>query len=321
MNNFGKFWIKFLISLVIVLAGFLLLMIFVLKDEEIGWGLRYYRYKNQYTSTIAKPKIMITGGSSSLYGVRADEIEKAFGMPAVNLSINGGFSANFLLHQIQQYVRPGDIVLFAADLDVYGGGANEIDELTQYDYNVLRVEHPEVVLNVPLMKQFKYLMGVNILDAISYTLIVELREFLRGPGLKPVELNPQGDYDTCTVEFQGFVGLSQVPVLSESSAIYKLMKTFMNDPRNQGVKFLVSFPARAQHEGYESPEWKGRSDDLVAFLNDKGIVTVGSPQEFIYPKANFCNAYTHLNRNSADKHTQLLISSLKGILNVNTEVK
>jgi hypothetical protein len=310
-STFKYFWLK--IAMAALLVGLILyaLMTYVLHDEEIGWGLRYYRYKNSYATSLPNPKIVIVGNSSALFGVRAEEISAVTGRPAVNLGISGGFSGYFLLQQLKAVARKGDLVLFMPDLEIYGGGLEDIEWMTQFDYNVLRIEHPEQVTNVPFSKRLRYLLGVNLVDAISYTLIVELKQFIRGDNLKPSELSDQGDYNVCTGVFPGSIVTTGIPILHQKSAIIKWMKQALDDLKDLDLKFVVSFVPRAYTKDYDGTAWNATADQMIAFLKSNGFQVIGHPKDFIYPRDHFCNAYTHLNLQSAILNTQKIIELIK----------
>lgn len=308
--EFKWFGVKIFWASVACVLMTLFAMVFILQDEEIAWGLRYYRYKNVYAQSLNSPKIIVAGGSSALFGIRAADLSATLKMPAVNLAINGGFSAYFLLQQLKRIVGPGDIVIFAPDFEVYGEGRPDVEWMSQYDYNVLRIEHPEDVKTVPVAKQVQYLFGVNLLNALSHTMIVGIKNFIHGVAQKPSELSVNGDFDTCTQTYTGNIGLTSPPVMTDRSSMYLWVKDFLRDVEKHGVKLFFAFAPRANHDQYKHPGWTTGVDDMVSFLKQRGIGVIGNPRDFIYPKEDFCNAFTHLNKAAAERNTAKIIGFL-----------
>lgn len=58
-------------------------------------------------------KIVIIGGSDAAYGINAMMIEKAFGMPVLNLGDNGGYALKNKIYNALKYLKRGDIVIMS----------------------------------------------------------------------------------------------------------------------------------------------------------------------------------------------------------------
>jgi hypothetical protein len=65
------------------------------------------------------PKILLVGGANVFYGLRADVVEEAFGVPTVNFGIHGALPLGFDLHKIRRIAEPGDTILYVPELSNY----------------------------------------------------------------------------------------------------------------------------------------------------------------------------------------------------------
>lgn len=108
-----------LASLGLYMAAFGLL---VHKPISVGVVHDLYRSKIAYAGQIDRPKLVVAAGSSGLYGVRCELIERNTGLPCVNMSTNLQMGMIGILEFARRALRPGDVVLLPLEYGVYAAG-------------------------------------------------------------------------------------------------------------------------------------------------------------------------------------------------------
>ena len=83
------------------------------------WVHAMYQYKDYLADSCTQKKIIIFGGSNSLFGINSEVIAEKTGLPVVNLSTHAGLDLDFILYKIQQHIHPGDIVVLPLEFEYY----------------------------------------------------------------------------------------------------------------------------------------------------------------------------------------------------------
>lgn len=79
-----------------------------------------YWAKCKIAGQVKSPKVVIMGGSASLFGIDGGVVKKETGMPVVNLALHAGLPARFYLTMADRYVGAGDVVVLPLELGHYG---------------------------------------------------------------------------------------------------------------------------------------------------------------------------------------------------------
>ena len=85
------------------------------------WVAELYQEKERIARSIRGPKIVIVGGSSVLFGIRADLLSAALGVPVVNFGTHAGMDLDYLLYKSRDVVAPGDLVLLCIEYELFNG--------------------------------------------------------------------------------------------------------------------------------------------------------------------------------------------------------
>lgn len=103
----------------------------VMKRFESGGFLAVQeKHVRAYAQTLDQPKALFIGGSSTFMAIDAGVYAAALGRPVVNygLSVNSG--AEYIAKQASELIRPGDVVVFAAEFVFFAAGAVTPPETT-----------------------------------------------------------------------------------------------------------------------------------------------------------------------------------------------
>ncbi len=68
------------------------------------------------------PRIIFVGGSSTLFGVDAAQVEQLLGRPAFNFGLHAAMRLEDLFDAVRPQVRPGDVVVLALEPPIYTQG-------------------------------------------------------------------------------------------------------------------------------------------------------------------------------------------------------
>lgn len=96
--------------------------------------------KHAFAASLPSPKILLVGGSGTIYCYNSDLLQKMSGVPVANMALLAPLGVRFILADVEQFVKKGDIVILSFEL-----GENTLDgdletQLTVADYmpDVLR---------------------------------------------------------------------------------------------------------------------------------------------------------------------------------------
>jgi hypothetical protein len=265
------------------------------------------------------PRLLIFGGSASLFGVDAEWIEKELRIPTVNFATHAGLGLDYQISRIERTAEKGDSVLFCPELEAYVESDTPTDVLREYAFS-----HDK-----------RYLFSLTPTVALSSFFLTPPKDYLDSIARWNDRLTGKDEPDPSEIRHRHSYSLLQ---LSPNGDMRDLALT--RDPVPQG--FPTTFTAHAmkslaaanrwcrQHHVRLLLAWANhvtppppvqKSDfvmyDMVAqFCKEQGIHIVGPPEESLYPKELFIDSIYHLNEIGRRIHTEKLISRLRGIFNI-----
>jgi hypothetical protein len=89
------------------------------------WAFELNQIKRQLAERTASPKLLLVGGSGTLFGVSAREIQRQTGWRTVNLSTHAALGTTYILELAQRAAKPGDAVLLVLEYELYNYGKVE----------------------------------------------------------------------------------------------------------------------------------------------------------------------------------------------------
>src|SRR5688572_18841895 len=156
---------RFFVAIAAALAGALGLQC-ALIYAQLGvptrstvWAYEINQKKLQRAASIQKPKLLLAGGSATLFGVQAELIEQTLNYPTVNMGTHAGLGIAYILHLAKQAAKPGDTVLLAFEYSTYTFGIVRQDPVF-VDYLLARA--PAYFRSLPLQAQFEIGMMTTV---------------------------------------------------------------------------------------------------------------------------------------------------------------
>ena len=131
--RFARLWLTVVLGLAV--AGLPLLDLLLLpapRDLSVVWLRGLWERKLRFTRLAGPaPRLLIAGGSSSLFSLDAEVLEARLHRPVYNLATNAGLGLRFLLDDAREAARPGDTVLLCLEDPLYRHDPAPVGELEQ----------------------------------------------------------------------------------------------------------------------------------------------------------------------------------------------
>lgn len=275
--------------------------------------------KYLYAKSVETPKIIFIGGSGLYVGIDSDEISEKLGYEVSNLGLWAGFGIRFHLELVKEFVNPGDIVVLTPEYS--GFSDNRIQDIADASREWLYVLSPHKYFS-----EFPFQLKLWIKDISR---IVQLR--LRGLMLNVISLNFEGIFENGMngyhkeftkrgdaledpfpklpkEKMESFYSDYESLYLSAASLVN--LKEYENTLSNNGVRFLITYPALPKEVFQRLQE---KIDALHTSLLNEELFVVGSPEQFSFSSDLFTNTVNHLSEEGKKIRTNLLIESLSEI--------
>jgi hypothetical protein len=121
--NRNRHW-KFLLGILVfpVFLFFLYLIpayFYTGLDDQLQWSKELKEKKEARLKDIPSPRLILLGGSATLFGVSGELMSRRLGISTYNYGLTLQFGLNFLLEATKRIVRPGDTILFLPEYELY----------------------------------------------------------------------------------------------------------------------------------------------------------------------------------------------------------
>lgn len=260
-------------------------------------------------------KILLVGGSSTFYGVRAKIIEQETGIKTVNMALSAGRGIPYILDKAREIAEPGDIIIMPLEYQLYLYDGTPT--FVAADYIISR--DPEYFYHLPLREQLRYA------SALTPTEVV-LRAVAK---IKIGSAGAQEPQSTSINEFGDETrNTGPLPIPSQrarlvNKVVYnfrkatldtkgtELIKSFAMWCKANQVTLLAAFPTFAYYPDFRTPLQSKFFNGLVPFYHEQGVPVLGNPYDFMYGTENFFDTEYHVVAEAAEKNTYRLIELLK----------
>lgn len=260
------------------------------------------------------PRLVVVGGSASLYGLRSGPIARSLGMPVVNLGLHAGLGLPYLLYNATRHLRSGDIVLLVPEYEML-----VTDDPAQWTLADYALQHDLRFVRRQTLRRIGELLRKRTLEEYAYRL---LDRFADGPDIdaQPFrdQLNGYGDL------------LSNVAGKAPDEARHRIASydktTLWDKPANREVLLsLAGFADWCRRHGIEViggfQPFFGFSnlsgDKAFALINDiehfyvsNGIPAVGQPRDYLFARDRLFDSYNHLDDTGAQMMSELMIPAI-----------
>ena len=332
---------RYVLQTIAVAAGFLVALfcavLYLPSPIAAEYGTReIFVIKREIALATASPKIVFLGGSSTLFGIDAREVEAESGLRAVNLGLHAAMHLDRLLSLSKEVERPGDILALMFEHGFYHC---KTKNWTDWQIrNSLAWDRPyfdglpfltrirAVVSAGPLPLAIEVLSSglmshvfpedyVARIDAMAPPEVI-MTQFESGRyrptsfAYSPYNLDDHGDMP----QNQGTSYLGPgVPATAPGEIcpeLIPILKDFVDHMRAIDVRVLVAHTPylveSAPASGWEESE-RHFTQDIAA----TGAEMLDTREELFLPRKYFFDTQFHLNELGRHERTKLLINDLK----------
>lgn len=278
----------------------------------------YFNFKESAANAIHANKILFTSGSSNFLGIRAYQIEDTYNVPTVNMSINAGLRAEYILDRLKKSINPGDVVIVPFEYSNFTYTREPSITLNKY---LLTYDKEYFLDHYDFVEQLKILSSISILDFFKNLIDVYYNDNTGAKRLKFLKnINKNGDmlnmvkHDSLKTKAPPFK--LPDPIRKETIGL-KAVKEFNDHCRQNNISFFITFPNIVYDKIYTQRKYQDYFDYLFSYFDEYKIEVIGSPLKAMYPRKMFFDSEYHLTSEGSDKRTQDFIRMLnnnKGML-------
>jgi hypothetical protein len=257
-----------------------------------------------------RPKIIFGGGSGTLYGVRAKDVQRAFGVPAVNMAVNAVLEIDYILYRLKRVLGKGDIVVLPLEYEhlVYAGKPSSVK--TSFVASCDR----EFFLELPWHSRAEYvfsLIGFNkVLKLLRRRWSSRNAQDTQNCG---VALNQNGDVTGNVGEAPEFEPVEPLPLQQDGfTETYglALIKEFSRWCKARGIRCYVTYANSVYLKAYEDERYRTYFEALRNYFIKNDIGVIGKPYDFFFPRRLFYDTRYHLNQDGMTLRTEQLIAMM-----------
>jgi hypothetical protein len=328
MNARRSFLIALPLGLLLTAAAYVGLFFLQLgvPTTQWGWVHEIIDLKLKIARAVTRPKLLIVGGSSALYGISAEEIERQTGFATANFGTVMWIGPAITLHLTRKACRPGDTVLLAFEYEAYLFGkltGDTTDELL-----------------------IAYLIGHDREYVRSMSLHEQLKLALLTPGdrlwsgVRAVFQKPKDDEGTAAVVRSALAGINghgdRTNALPERRPEHSAARsTLINIPaygfppsppgfvpiqefcawaKANSIRVLATFPNTCHRPEYDLPAAQQMPAQFRAFYSSMEVPVLGKLSEAMLPEDQMFDSAYHPMQDAAIERTRRLLVHLAPFL-------
>lgn len=258
-----------------------------------------------------RPKIVFGGGSATSAGVGTEDVQKAFGVPTVNMGLHGGLEIDYLLYRIKRVLSKGDVVILPLEYDhfVYTGKSSS------FKASFVASCDREYFRKLPLRSRVEYVFSL-----IGFKTVLEALKSRRSRGTREctTPYNGNGDATSNVGEPPWFkepdYERSPVPIQREGFAETRglvLIKEFSRWCKARGIRCYISYANLLYQQDYANETYRIYFCNLQNYFIKNDIAFIGTPYDFFFPRKFFYDTRYHLNREGVTLRTRQLIAMMR----------
>jgi len=313
------FLIKSAVFVVLVSAS--LILIAGLKVGRFGKTNDYMEAmidKHIRLHSLNPPRIILVGGSSFAFGINSGEIEKAIGIPVVNMGLHAGLGLFNILNEVKADIRKGDVVILCVEYGTKEGETELINKTIElYPEASSFLVLPGSEKNLNFRETFYYIIGkvqkpVN--NIIQRSIDISGNQSINNdPIYRRSGFNSYGDVVSHLNHRQpDFLEGKGIWPREDYHTYIKMMNDMAMFVKLHQARIYFAYPP------YPQSEYKVNKDLIDSYIRqyETGlhIQVLNNYQDFIYPDKYFFNTIFHLNAEGREKRTHELIIKLKEVI-------
>ncbi|WP_027184087.1 hypothetical protein [Desulfovibrio inopinatus] len=271
------------------------------------------------------PHALFVLGGSSAFGISAQQMESALGIPVRNLAIHAGLGLKYLFFLAREQLQPGDSVLLSLEYMHY---VLEKESTLEWGPLVSFQSSPEYVRELSYLEQIKYIAELFVSEERgaftwrpsnpSQSAIEEKTPYINQWGdfvfdpnttIDPKELN-QSIHSFRRFYVNAMTSLLQNKTTIESRSGAKLIVDFVKWCKHHGVTVLMVFPSSAKFSDNEDVVVDKVGKMILSFYDNIDVKTLVNIHSSQFRNIFLFNTFYHLNEKGRNVWTDLIIKSI-----------
>jgi hypothetical protein len=321
-----RFFLGFLLGLGSILALFIALFYRQLgaPTESSRWCYEINAQKRHQAEAIPSPRLLLVGGSSTLFGLSARQIREQTGYPTVNLGTHAGLGAQYILSLAQTIAKSGDTILLGFEYELYDYPAAVTvkgwSDSLFLDYVFAR--DPAFFRRLPLSRRWSFGMLLSYerlqeglrsrrhaprrVESVIYN-VTNLNAFGDQVGHPAANRPPGSPYrDQCSAPLAR--GLSAQP------QGFCDLRLFIQWAKQNKIRVLATFPSISHRSEYDLAPAQQTGRDLQRFFESEGVQVLGDAREAMLPPDQFFDTMYHPTDDGQQERTRRLLVHLAPLL-------
>ncbi|WP_418637691.1 hypothetical protein [Winogradskyella sp.] len=229
-------------------------------------------------------RLLIIGGSNTIFSIDSELLEKKIGIPVVNLGMVFNTGYEFQQNFIKKYSQNGDIVLYIPEFENYRGEG-------KYGANVINTA---LIFKPQLIELFGFKNRINFLKEGFKPLMLPILKYLQADSISSTfnrsHFNSYGDF---TYVLHKKSKIKDTPASSYLKNMF-LSDTFKNDLNHfyeslesKGVKLFITFPVYSKN--FIDKKVMKYADSLV----QNNPIFIGNLKENLFEEKLFYDNFYH----------------------------
>lgn len=267
------------------------------------------KYRLLYS--IQQPKIILVGGSNVAFSLDSAKIEKRFHMPVVNMGLAAGLGLKFMINEIEQALKTGDIVIIIPEYEQFYALPLEGRPI---DLGAASKYCPECFLtsNVANDPQQLALTAAGIFQGIEGDLLAKIEP--QDKIYARQGFDQHGDMVAHLGQTEKHAILNHiVPIKPQAiNPAIDFLNSTQQSLSGKNIQIFLAFPAIPEKEYFKQKKNFPILYDLLRAKLEMPIL--GAPSDFIYPVEMFYDTVYHMNKFGRSQRTDRLIELLAAVL-------
>jgi len=291
---------------------------FYKRPRQALWFKLIFNNTENYSKSIKNNKIIFSGGSNTLFGIRTQLIEQIFRVPSVNLGVTAALKIDYIIHVTKRNVQKGDVVILPLEY-IHYHYSNQKYSATRSEY--IRTYDVPFFRSQSIVHQIRDIKKTSPLDLLRS--INEQLEFKKKKQkiIKNVgkivknNFNKNGDAinnnkPAKKILEHRFKAADDPGNFKETDGL-KLLKDFNNWCKKNKIHFYITYPNLLYNEKYRNKRFRRYFKSLNHYFQINKIAVIGSPYDFMYERKLFWDTKYHLTYDGVTMRTMQFIELMK----------
>lgn len=282
------------------------------------WVAQAMAHKLAIAAAVDGPRVLVVAGSGAMFGIDSGMLGDALGRPVVNLGVNAGVLAPYIIEHARQALRPGDWVILPLEYPLFHD-----EGMTNRQFIDFYVSHPLPAAQIGLWRWVKLLWSVPVERVLQgYRGLPE--GFVVGGLYGPHNLDARGDQmHSARALRSDAMWASVVHSAPEAygrrawwgNASWARWRGFADEVHALGGCAVFVPAAMLMRETYLRDDVEhAYYASLPAQARQHGLMYVGAPLDFMYEADSFFDTNFHLTSEMRAVHTGRLAALLKPVM-------